>query len=266
MEGRIFAHDLWGGYIGWNTHGKIKVFIDGRIEMFGIDTFRDYMHIVYGNDLDFSFLLKRYDIQAILMRHDNENKFFEQLWKSGDWALIYWDDVALLYARRDGPNHGLIAQYEYRLADPKRGIDLQKASLKTALAETRRAAETAPHSYKARLLEADLLMSWGIGTSARGRCQSRRHGTRLRGGKQAGHYALQEKQYAEAADHLRQAIGLCPSENSRCRGNASFLLAQALRNIPGHEKEAYRWATEAVKDLGGFAPAVSLQNELKEKK
>ena len=40
---------------------------------------------------------------------------------SPDWALVYWDDVALVYLRRGGSHTAVIERDGYRLVKPANG-------------------------------------------------------------------------------------------------------------------------------------------------
>ena len=44
---------------------------------------------------------------------------FSTLWfPTEDWALVYWDDVAMVFVQRDGAPAGLLERHEYRVLRP----------------------------------------------------------------------------------------------------------------------------------------------------
>ena len=44
---------------------------------------------------------------------------FSALWfPKAEWALVYWDDVAMVFVRREGAPTGLLEIHEYRVIQP----------------------------------------------------------------------------------------------------------------------------------------------------
>ena len=158
IRGHILADTMWGGYIPWETRGRLPIFIDGRAEMYGVTVFTDYLDIVSGNP-DTLSLLQKYDVQAVLVRFNNEMQFFRQLWSDGGWGLVYWDHIAMLYVRRGPLNADLIRQFEYRLTDPKRLAIGENDGVAPSEEELNRAAREAPDSYLPPLMMADRALS-----------------------------------------------------------------------------------------------------------
>jgi hypothetical protein len=143
---RIFSHDIWGGYIGWKTLGRIKVFMDGRLPLFGSDIYRDYQTIIYGRPGALE-LLDRYAIDAVLISPGNEQHFFEMLWNSRAWTLVYFDANAMLYLRKTVRWQAYLERFGFQSIDPKHRpfFDLSQPHL--ALAELVRATQQMRGSF-----------------------------------------------------------------------------------------------------------------------
>lgn len=104
-----------GGYLVWN---KIPVFIDGRMSPFRY-ILKDYVSIIKGD----TTLMNRYGVDLALLRYPRSGKslsgrLHQYLSASNQWALVYWDDICLVFARRTEGNKGPIAEYEYKFLNP----------------------------------------------------------------------------------------------------------------------------------------------------
>jgi Flp pilus assembly protein TadD len=114
---RILNDFIDGGYLIWNG---LPVFIDGRLAPFrGI--LGDYISIIKGDFM----LLEKYGIELALLRYPRSGKslsfrlprYFSE---SSEWALVYWDDVCLVFVKRTAANQRLVASREYRYLNPIR--------------------------------------------------------------------------------------------------------------------------------------------------
>ncbi|MDQ7798716.1 MAG: tetratricopeptide repeat protein [Candidatus Edwardsbacteria bacterium] len=104
-----------GGYLVWNN---IPVFIDGRMAPFRY-ILGDYIGIIKGDTV----LLDKYQVDLALLRYPRSGKslsgrLHQYLSASNQWALVYWDDICLVFARRIEGNIGPITEYEYKFLNP----------------------------------------------------------------------------------------------------------------------------------------------------
>jgi len=140
LQGRLFAPLHWGGYIGWITNNKIKVFMDGRLPTFAGRIYTDYNRIIYGDAAHCLSTLNKYNIQILLVSPKNYFRLFQQLEISGQWALVYWDHVSQVFIRRHGPNQVLAEQMGYKNIDPNATPYFNPHKPERALAEVEREA------------------------------------------------------------------------------------------------------------------------------
>ena len=95
LNGRIFNHYVWGGYIEWNAP-ELKPFIDGRADVFvhkGV--FDDFVKATaIEESLD---ILNRYRIDYALLNPNQPLAYL--LEHSPEWRMIYSDKVAVLVER-----------------------------------------------------------------------------------------------------------------------------------------------------------------------
>lgn len=235
-QGRWFAPMAWSGYLGWETHGNMQVFIDGRLMMFGGKVFDDYIRISTGDPRRCLALLDEYGIQGILSYsedptgHENHLKLFSRLVESGRWALVYWDHLCHVYVRRGGPNQPLIDQFEYRAVTPWKPSPYHflLSDLDLTLQEIRRARAAAPASYLPPFFE--------------------------------GQIHLNRNQNDEAAQRFREALALDPSLYTAYynlgliamrqgrRGEAEQVLRKSLslRPKPEHQREILKLLDQAL--------------------
>ncbi len=134
--GRRLYNDIrFGGYLIWRRFPAHRVFIDGRNEVYPL-LLRD----IFASSNDsraWQAMLGRYDIDAALVRYMpslervdrpgteggpgsvRERSFSANHFPARDWALVYWDDDAMIFVRRSPENVSVIARNEYRAIQPE---------------------------------------------------------------------------------------------------------------------------------------------------
>jgi hypothetical protein len=167
----------FGGYLIGRYFPPRQVFLDDRNEIHE-PLLREIYSIFQRSDLAaWKQLLHRYGIETAFVRYhqpirvitpdgvDHGWRGFSVLWfPSTQWALVYWDDVAMVFVKRDTAAAELLEQHEYRLIRPD---DLD--SLVQRLAQGRldrrqlaieiyRKLEQDPDSWRVQLL-ADALLA-----------------------------------------------------------------------------------------------------------
>ncbi|TPW18843.1 MAG: hypothetical protein FD126_3281, partial [Elusimicrobia bacterium] len=95
VAGTLFNDYGFGGYVAYATAGRRKVYYDGRYLFQGL----------------LSEPAPPERATVALIRH-------EPLLAANAWALVWFDDAALVYLRRTPENAPLIARLEFKAADP----------------------------------------------------------------------------------------------------------------------------------------------------
>jgi hypothetical protein len=244
LQGRWFMPYSWGGYVGWETHGKQPVFMDGRIPFFGEKLYQDYCRIYYGAP-ECLGLLDQYQIDVLLVSPKNYFSLFEQLSRSGKWALIYWDHVAEIFVRRDGLNKSLAGALEYRVIDPNATPYFNPTQPQAALLEVQRARQTAPDSYLPEFFEGDVLLQLGQFQKGRERLQEviRKYPDYVHAYISLGQLALKEKKWNQAETFFKSALNCGTEAKNQAKG--FYLLAVAQSQQPGRTAQALRSAYRA---------------------
>jgi len=263
INGRLLTHDIWGGYVGWMTEGRVQVFIDGRFPLFGEKLYADYRKMIWGDPKWCDHLLKQYNIQGLMISPKNDIKLYQALWKSGEWALIYWDDDCLIYARRGIENRSVIAPFQYQALDPKKSPYFNPARPEAALQEARRAAEISPQAFLPAFFVGELALRAGQATAARQAFEmvlkkAPRHAGALFN---LGLIAKQDQKLETAEHYFRAALRSVPRSGA-LYGRVCYLLAETLKESPPRRREALRWARRARQALPQWPEAGKLVREL----
>ena len=167
----------FGGYLIWRFGPRRAVFIDGRNELFA--PLLQELSGIYSGESSYNAwldLVRRFAIEGALVRYSPDKMgvvypaagdlpprrgyraFSAYLFPQSGWALVYWDDTAMLFLRRGSENRALIDRFAYRSVNPEDAeYVLQKAvedprfreSLQQDL--TRRLSEP-PSCERARIL------------------------------------------------------------------------------------------------------------------
>jgi tetratricopeptide (TPR) repeat protein len=157
IQGRLFNAFHFGGYITWRDFPRRVPILDGRGHV--TSSLLEEIHFARAYPQHLARLQARFGIEAAVMDYptysgdaieDVLGPDTDPALASPDWALVYWDDVALVYLRRGGPHAAAIERDEYRhvkpasgaagitrlLGDPGRA-EAVRAELRRNVAETR---------------------------------------------------------------------------------------------------------------------------------
>ncbi len=127
-EGRIFNAFHWGGYVAWRDFPRRSAIVDGRGYVPPDLVEEIHFARVYPGHL--ARLAKTYGFDAAVVEYptytgvrieDVVGPDADRALTSPEWALVYWDDVALVYLRRGGRFHAAIERDEYRRVKPANG-------------------------------------------------------------------------------------------------------------------------------------------------
>ncbi len=261
FKGRLLTHDIWGGYTGWMTHGRIKIFMDGRLPTFGEALYADYRKIIWGDPACLP-LLDQYRIEGLLVSPKNEMKFFQRLWSSGQWALVYWDDVCLLYLRRQGVNAALAERFAYFAVDPKKSPYYNPSRPRQALQEVIRARAASPDSFLPYFFEGDLHLRLGEPDAARAALEQvlQRAPGHLASLLDLGLIDLEQNRGADAERRFRQVVRR--RADAETYGWGAYYLGLVLSRDPARRREALRWTRAAARALPDFPAARELLEKL----
>ncbi|PIP23341.1 MAG: hypothetical protein COX90_03085 [Candidatus Nealsonbacteria bacterium CG_4_10_14_0_2_um_filter_38_17] len=161
--GNLYNTYNFGGYLIWNLP-EHKVFVDGRMEPYEKVAFQIYWDNFEGG-LIWQQSVEKYKITAALMTlpHTDGKKVYNdstKMFPKDEWALIYYDDVAMLYVKRLDEIGDLIEKYEYKIINPQamdfsylqEAIQSEKGfneeEFNKALAEIKKGLEINPESYR----------------------------------------------------------------------------------------------------------------------
>ena len=128
MTGRLFNAFHFGGYITWRDFPKRAAIIDGRGYVPG--SLREEIHFARAYPEHLARLQSAYGFDAAVMDYpiysgegtENLSPHADRGLTSPAWALVYWDDFALVYLRRSSRWDAVIARDEYRRVRPANGL------------------------------------------------------------------------------------------------------------------------------------------------
>jgi hypothetical protein len=246
VTGNIHATFGWGGYIGWQTRGRVKIFMDGQIDHYGFKLYQDNMAVEYGLE-NWPEILDRYGVNAVLTSPQGPSGCHDALVRSQRWALVFFDDVADLFVRRNSGNDLLIQMNEYQCVDPFRSPFFNPQDRVASLAELERAIAVSPNSYVPLYLKGDLLLRLGMLPQAepifvRVLQLSPGHLGSLT---DLGLTYLQLGRPAEAEAYFRKA--LASTTDPGLQANLEYFMAILASRDPVRLAEAMRWAKKALK-------------------
>ena len=109
LPGNMFNNDEFGDYIIYDAWPEYKVFIDGRLDMYGPKRLSEYLKVT-GIRSGWNEVLQKYEINWII--YNANSTLSEFLLQRSDWKLIYADAVANIFIRNTAENKELIEKYK----------------------------------------------------------------------------------------------------------------------------------------------------------
>jgi hypothetical protein len=99
LQGNMYNHDEWGGFLAYHLYPEYRTFIDGRWLEVGREVFEDSIRIVVRNENP-EPLLERYEIDYLVQ----SASFYRQAppLDPDRFILAYIDDTAVVILRRTG--------------------------------------------------------------------------------------------------------------------------------------------------------------------
>jgi Flp pilus assembly protein TadD len=166
VPGNVFSTMEYNGYFIWRWYPERRVFIDGRLDVYGARMFRTYGRMLWsGSETD--SILKHHNVNCVILPQPPSNTALtvnylgRTLGRHPDWSLVYWDDLAVLYVRNTPENAGLVAR-EWRAAKSELlGLPDSASEAGSLLSESRRAVLELPRSVLAHNLLGTALMRIG---------------------------------------------------------------------------------------------------------
>jgi hypothetical protein len=96
IRGNMFNDDEFGDYIIYSAYPKYKVFIDSRVDMYGLEQFKDYLSVIYFKP-GWETVVEKYHIDWAILSSDSILSRY--LMERNDWRLIYSDKVANIFMK-----------------------------------------------------------------------------------------------------------------------------------------------------------------------
>ena len=124
LSGKMFNTYGIGGYLIWELWPDWKVFIDGREDVYlRAGVLEDYL-AGFTDRERWQALVGKYGIDFALVRYPEStaptpDRSLETLaFERQEWALVYFDDIVVVYVRRNGKNDRVVQRYEIRSVQP----------------------------------------------------------------------------------------------------------------------------------------------------
>jgi hypothetical protein len=159
LVGNPYNFGPFGGYLAWRLHPQRRVFMDGRNTLAREGALVERALRAGHDGQVFSGLVREFTMAWALTSAEEGTRHDLPLAASAEWRLVYLDDVAAVYVKRDGPN-GHLAPLGYRrlrhLVSPHRLVELAlRGKAPEDLAhDGALARQQAPSSARAAFLDA----------------------------------------------------------------------------------------------------------------
>ncbi|MBN2374553.1 tetratricopeptide repeat protein [bacterium] len=120
IKGCCFNSYTYGTYLIFHCFPDVRVTMDSRAEhVYGEEFYRRHQRALYDVNV-FEQIMDEFGIEFILLKYQDGDlaRHCEYLNRTGDWALVYFDDSCFLYIRRLDEYKELIARDELKYIHP----------------------------------------------------------------------------------------------------------------------------------------------------
>jgi len=108
IQGNMFNHDEIGDYVIYWLYPRYKVFVDGRLDMYGTRILKEYEEVI-SLEPGWRHVLVKYDINFVFFYTDS--LLSNILSSDAGWKRIYNDNVASIFLRNTPGNANVISRY-----------------------------------------------------------------------------------------------------------------------------------------------------------
>ena len=100
--GQMFNTYEWGDYLSWVGHRHAQrwpIFVASHAHLVPRQVWGDYMALI-GAPADWEQRLDRYDVQTVVIDHENRGALISRLRASDHWTLVFEDEIAAIFIRK----------------------------------------------------------------------------------------------------------------------------------------------------------------------
>ena len=116
IKGPVFNNYDIGGYLIYHFYPQEKVFTDNRPEAYSISFFEDVYIPSQQNDSIWQKQIEAYDFNAIFFSHRDYTPWGQNFLiarvKDPEWAVVFMDEYAIIFLKRNLLNKSIIEKYE----------------------------------------------------------------------------------------------------------------------------------------------------------
>jgi len=121
INGHMYNDPYWGGYLMWRLYPDHLIFVDSRGHVC-LPVLLELQGGGSGGRASWADIVRKYGIDYTIMRYSEAiypgSPGGERTLPPRDWALVYWDDTAMVYLKRIPKFQPLIERLEYRYVKP----------------------------------------------------------------------------------------------------------------------------------------------------
>jgi len=145
ISGRMYNSFRFGGFLNWVLKGREKVFMDGRYIFYPLLVERHDLRTEktgYMTEQRWQDYFERYGVDYAVMGWDSLRvgrkvgdpsyypSIYNLMFPRKDWALVFWDEAALIFCKREAAFDRVIHQHEMKTLFPY-NLDQMKSLLES---------------------------------------------------------------------------------------------------------------------------------------
>jgi hypothetical protein len=101
----LFNAMSFGSYLIWAAAPEYRVFVDGRIELYPVEIWRDYLRISNAQ-CGWQRRLEHYGVKTLMLSPREQPALVDSVRASSDWEMLYEDPHAVIFVRQEARSQG----------------------------------------------------------------------------------------------------------------------------------------------------------------
>jgi hypothetical protein len=110
LDGNMFNPMVFGGYLIYGTWPSYRVFVDGRVDMYGAELMKEHDEILRPSP-QWKSILEKYNINFIFT--NTHSSFSTLLRERKDWKAIYTDDLVTVFLKNTAENQPTLQRLSF---------------------------------------------------------------------------------------------------------------------------------------------------------
>ncbi|MEA2020349.1 MAG: tetratricopeptide repeat protein [Patescibacteria group bacterium] len=115
-NGKMYNHFNFGSILLWHLYPDYKTFIDGRVDMFAPDIYKEWLAAATDEN-NWESIFQKYQVSWVIFPTKDIWPGLKEKVNNGSWCVVFWDDTASIILKKEN-NTELCSALAYNYGNP----------------------------------------------------------------------------------------------------------------------------------------------------